>query len=70
MEKYIELNAFLKINKLANTGGQAKILIRSGKIKVNGEIETRNRRKLHITDVVEYEDKKYTVDENQVRMIK
>ena len=61
--KYIELNSFLKINGVAGTGGKVKILIRSGTIKVNNEIETRNKRKLHAGDVVEYLDKKFMVEE-------
>lgn len=58
---YIELNAFLKINNLATTGGQAKLLIRSGAVLVNGQVETRNKRKLKQGDTVEYQGKKYAV---------
>ncbi|MFP4189896.1 MAG: RNA-binding S4 domain-containing protein [Candidatus Woesearchaeota archaeon] len=43
---WIELNAFIKAQGLASTGGQAKNLIRSGKVYVDGVIETRNKRKL------------------------
>jgi ribosome-associated protein len=60
-EEYIELNTFIKLQGLAATGGQAKILIRSGAIKVNGTLETRNKKKLQESDVVEYEEKKYIV---------
>ncbi len=67
MDKYIELNAFLKLKNLAPTGGQAKVLIRSGKILVNGEVEMRNRRKLHAGDKVESDGKKYMVEEKMVR---
>lgn len=42
----IKLDGFLKIVGATSTGGQAKILIQSGQVKVNGEIETRRRRKL------------------------
>ena len=59
---YIELNAFLKINGLATTGGQAKLLIRAGEVFVNGQVETRNKRKLHMGDIVEYQGKKYVVE--------
>lgn len=62
--QYIELGAFLKIKALATTGGQAKVLIRSGDIKVNGEVETRVKRKLRQGFVVEYKDKKFTVNLN------
>jgi ribosome-associated protein len=63
-EAYIELNSFVKVLGWAPTGGLAKVLIRSGAIKVNGEIETRNGKKLIATDVVEYQGKKYLVKEN------
>lgn len=58
---YIELNAFVKIKGFATTGGQAKLLIRSGAVKVNGEVETRNKKKLLEGDIVEYEGNKYAV---------
>ena len=66
-EPYIELNVFLKKHNLANTGGQAKLLIQSGKVSVNGEKELRNRRKLHMNDIVSHEGKKYTVTKELVR---
>ena len=65
--KYMELNNFLKIVGIANTGGTAKRIIRAEAVKVNGEIETRNKRKLHAGDVVEYLDKNYNVEEKHVR---
>ena len=58
---YIELNTFVKVKGLATTGGQAKLLIRSGAIKVNGEVETRNKKKIREGDVVEYKENKFTV---------
>ncbi len=63
-QPYIELNAFVKIICKTSTGGQAKNLIRSGVITVNGQVETRNRKKLISSDVVEYQNKKYVVGEN------
>lgn len=66
-QPYIELNTFLKIKNLASTGGQAKVLIRFGEILVNGEVETRNRKKLHAGDEVKYKDKVYVVEEEVVR---
>ncbi|MEK6938768.1 MAG: RNA-binding S4 domain-containing protein [Nanoarchaeota archaeon] len=61
MENFIELNSLVKILNWASTGGQAKLLIRSGAIKVNGKVELRNGKKLIATDVVEYEGKKFVV---------
>ncbi len=60
--KYIELADFLKAIGLAATGGQAKILIRSGVVLVDGKVETRLRRKLRHGMIVEYEGKNYAVN--------
>ena len=65
--KYIELNAFLRVNGIAGTGGKAKLIIRAGSVMVNGEAETRNKRKLHAGDVVEHLGKKYEVKEEILR---
>jgi ribosome-associated protein len=62
MEKdYIELNTFIKMKGLAPTGGQAKLLIRSGKVLVNGGVELRNKRKLRKGDMVEVSNQTFTV---------
>ena len=49
----LRLDQFLKLTSIAGTGGQAKLLIQGGEVKVNGETETRRRRKLRAGDVVE-----------------
>lgn len=64
---YIELNTFLKLQLLASTGGQAKVLIRSGVVKVNGVVETRNKRKLHAGDVVDVGGKTYPVQASLIK---
>lgn len=51
---FIELNKLLKINDLVNSGGEAKMRIRDGEALVNGELETRVRRKLRPGDRVEF----------------
>jgi ribosome-associated protein len=57
----IRLDHFLKFTGLADTGGHAKLLIQNGEVKVNGEIETRRRRKLVAKDVVAVEDNELPV---------
>ena len=57
------LDQFLKLTGIAGTGGQAKILIQGGEISVNGELETRRRRKLSAGDVVEFDGNTYSPDE-------
>ncbi|VVB81765.1 S4 domain protein [uncultured archaeon] len=59
---YIELADFLKVLGLAATGGQAKVLIRSGEVKVNGEVEKRVRRKLRNNYAVSCKNNEYKVD--------
>jgi ribosome-associated protein len=44
--EHITLAQALKAAGLANTGGQAKALIRSGDVTVNGEVEIKPGRKL------------------------
>lgn len=67
LTKHIELNTFLRIMGVEGTGGKIKLLIRSGAVKVNGEIEMRNKRKLKAGDIVEYLGNKYIVEEKMIR---
>jgi len=50
----VELCDLLKFENLAQSGGEAKFFIAEGRVRVNGEVETRKRKKLHAGDVVEY----------------
>ena len=59
----LRLDQFLKLRGIAETGGQAKLLIQSGEIQVNGDVETRRRRKLVVGDVVEVDGQAYLLDE-------
>ena len=54
--KPLRLDQFLKLCGVADTGGQAKQLIQSGQVVLNGEVETRRRKKLSIDDVIEVFD--------------
>lgn len=58
----IKLDQFLKWRNLAETGGHAKILIQSGEVKVNGEVETRRSRRLNPGDVVELGEEETVVE--------
>ncbi len=62
-EKPLCLDQFLKLTGMAGTGGQAKMMIQGGEIQVNGEVETRRRRKLAAGDVVEIDGSTYSPDE-------
>jgi ribosome-associated protein len=48
----IRLGQLLKLAGLADSGGEAKALLASGSVQVNGEPETRRGRQLHDGDVV------------------
>ena len=48
----IRLGQFLKLADLTDTGGEGKILIASGDVTVNGEVDTRRGRQLRPGDVV------------------
>jgi len=52
--EFIELDNLLKAMDLAASGAQARQLILAGSIKVNGQVETRVRRKLRLEDSVEF----------------
>lgn len=52
----VELYKILKFESLANSGGQAKLFIDDGLVKVNGETETRKRKKIVSGDVIELFD--------------
>ena len=52
-DAYIELYKILKRENMAASGGEAKYLISEGMVQVNGEVETRKRRKTVAGDVVE-----------------
>lgn len=48
----IRLGQLLKLSGVADGGGDAKALLSSGRVRVNGEPEARRGRQLHPGDVV------------------
>lgn len=58
----ITLNDVLKLSGLAETGGQAKLLIQSGRVKVNGVVETRRKKQLKEGDVIEVNGEEFTLE--------
>ena len=60
--EYIKLDQFLKRANMVESGGQAKVLIQGGQVKVNGEVETRRGRKLRQGDTVEFEGEVLVVE--------
>ena len=50
----IRLGQLLKLTGLVDNGGEAKVRIQGGEVKVNGQVETRRGRQLQQGDRVEY----------------
>lgn len=53
---FIPLGQFLKLAGIADTGGQAKIILMEAEITVNGEKEIRRGRKLYPGDQIMIKD--------------
>jgi ribosome-associated protein len=53
-EAPIALYQLLKFENLVSSGGEAKYVISEGRVKVNGAVETRKRKKIFSGDVVEF----------------
>ncbi len=52
-EERIRLGQLLKLADLVDTGVEAKLVIATGEVSVNGETEIRRGRQLRVGDVVE-----------------
>lgn len=50
----VELYKILKFESMAPSGGVAKLAIESGDVFVNGEVETRKRKKMVAGDTIEF----------------
>jgi ribosome-associated protein len=59
---FIKLDQFLKFQNLVQSGGEAKMLIQEGAVKVNGQVDTRRGRKLVTGDQVELGGQVLVVD--------
>lgn len=62
-DETIGLGQYLKLVAHTGTGGEAKILIQQGHVRVNGEVEIRRGRKLVPGDRVEVDDQVFVVGE-------
>jgi ribosome-associated protein len=52
----VELFKILKFEGIVASGGQAKLVISDGQVTVNGEVETRKRRKMVHGDIIAFGD--------------
>ena len=60
-EEPIELYKILKFENMVNSGGEAKYMISEGQVAVNGEVETRKRKKIFSGDIVEFKNEKIRI---------
>lgn len=59
---FIRLDALLKFAGAVGTGGEAKVLIQEGKVKVNGRICTMRGKKLCLGDWAELDGRRFVVE--------
>ncbi len=50
----VELYKILKFEGMVHSGGVAKLAIESGDVLLNGEVETRKRKKIVAGDIIEF----------------
>jgi len=50
----VELFKILKFEGMVGSGGEAKLVIADGMVLVNGEVETRKRKKIMSGDIIEF----------------
>ena len=60
--EFIKLDSLLKFSSLVGTGGEAKLVIAEGLVKVNGEVCTMRGRKLYPGDTVDFEQNHLVVE--------
>ncbi len=66
--EFIKLDSLLKFAGLAETGGEAKLLIQQGQVLVNGVVCTMRGKKIRSGDRVSVKDREVTVvDSNLCR---
>jgi ribosome-associated protein len=54
--EFVELYKILKFEGLSESGGNAKQAIADGLVTVNGEVETRKRKKIRAGDQIDFID--------------
>lgn len=59
----VELFKILKFEGIASSGAEAKLIIEQGLVSVNGETETRKRRKIVGGDTIQLDDIILTITE-------
>ena len=60
----VELFKILKFEGLASSGGEAKMVIGNGLVKVNGAVETQKGKKIVSGDVIEFNGEAFKISFN------
>ncbi len=60
-EDFIRLDSALKFSGFVGTGGQAKMVIQDGLVKVNNEVCIQRGKKLRKGDTVEFENSVFII---------
>jgi len=58
------LDDYLKACGIVETGGQAKVVIQTGRVRLNGVVETRRRKKLVAGDVLHVDNMRFVIEED------
>ena len=61
MKEPVELYKILKFEGLVSSGGEAKSVIADGQVRLNGEVETRKRKKIVSGDIIEFGQEKLLI---------
>lgn len=60
---FIKLDSLLKLADMVSSGGEAKMVIQDGLVKVNGEICTMRGKKMYPGDTAELQGQSCTVEQ-------
>ena len=63
--EFIKLDSLLKLAGLVETGGEAKLLIQNGLVRVNGEVCTMRGKKLRAGDTVALEGRTVAIGQGR-----
>ncbi len=57
----VELYKILKFEGMTDSGGHARAAVAAGKVRVNGSVELKKRKKINSGDTIEFEEHKIVV---------
>ena len=60
---FIKLDSLLKLADMVSSGGEAKMVIQDGLVKVNGEVCTMRGKKMYPGDTAELQGQSCTVEQ-------